>query len=139
MVNFIDVDPDLIPNMRTPHRGRVSYPILKTFLETGKVVAQLDRTGIQQSFQSLYSSVSAYIRNHELPINLFSREGEIYLARTDLDENGNVKPTTLDAVAQDKRAKIGIAPKELLEDETIPDIDDEVEERYQEEKGQVTK
>lgn len=142
MVKFIDVDPDDVPNMRAPHRGRVSYPILKTFLETGKVVAQLDREGIQQSFQSLYSSLSAYIRNHELPINMFSREGEIYLARTDIDDEGNASPIDIAQAGKSRamqKQQIGVAPKELLNDVSIPDVDGEVDARFQDEVGQFTK
>jgi hypothetical protein len=125
--------------MRAPHRGRVSYPILKTFLETNKVVAQLDRTGIQQNLQSLYSSLSAYIRSHELPIKLFSREGELYLARLDLDENGDVAPVNIDNFRRGGSVPVGKAPQELLRDQDIPDVDGEVEERFEEERVQVTK
>lgn len=88
MVKFIEVDPDEIPNFKEGHRGRVSYPLLKSFLETGLTVAMLDRTGMQQSLQSLNSSLNAYIRNHSLPIKLFTRRGEIYLMRLDLDGEG---------------------------------------------------
>ena len=141
MVKFIPVDPKDVPNFRQSHRGRVSYPILKTFLETGQAVSQLDREGIQQSFQSLYSSLTAYIRSHELPIKLFSREGEIYFARTDIDADGNVQPVNIDQVAAPRggRVPVGVAPKQLVEDKTIPDFDEEIEDRFKEEVGQVTK
>lgn len=92
MVKFIEVNPDEIDNTREAHRGRVSYPILKSFLETNLYVAQLDRTGIQTSFQALYSSLNSYIRNHNLPIKLFSRAGLIYLMRLDIDKGGNIIP-----------------------------------------------
>lgn len=94
MVQFLDVDPSKIPTMRQGRRGRVSYPLLKTFMETGKKCAQLDRTGIQSSFQGLYSCLGSYIKNHGLPIQLFSADGEIYLLRTDLDNEGNPLDTT---------------------------------------------
>src|SRR3972149_4255919 len=88
MVKFIEVDPSEIPNFRESHRGRVSYPILKSFLETGKQLVMLDRTGMQQSLQSLTSSLGAYIRSHNLPIKMFMRAGQIYLARTETDDSG---------------------------------------------------
>lgn len=91
-MKFIAVDPKEVPNMRESHRGRVSYPILKSFLETGIVVAKLDRTGMQQSLQALYSSLRAYIMGHELPIKLFSRSNEIYLIRLDLNADGTPNP-----------------------------------------------
>jgi hypothetical protein len=91
MVKFVDVDPDEV-NVREAHRGRVSYPILKAFLETGAAIKQLDRTGMQQGLMALSSSLGAYIRSHELPIRIMQRKGEIILVRTDLDEHGNPDP-----------------------------------------------
>jgi hypothetical protein len=126
MVRFIDVKPEDVPNFRTAHRGRVSYPILKAYLETGKPVAQLDRTGVQQSLMSLSSSLNAYIRNHELPIQLFQRGGEIFLARTDLDENGVPNEQHNDIT----KVKVNTVPAGTYggdRDEDIPDLDDEDE------------
>jgi hypothetical protein len=139
MVKFIDVDPDQIPNFRESHRGRVSYPILKSFLETGKTLVQLDRTGIQQSLQSLNSSLNAYIRNHNLPVKLFTRQGEIYLARTDTDDEGKALPASVGDFEK-QRIPVGVAPEELKVDmDNIPDVDEELDSRFEEEKGQVTK
>lgn len=89
MVKFVEVDPEEIQNVKSGHRGRVSYPILKGFLETGHYVVKLDRTGMQQSFQGLYSCLNAYIRNHKMPIKMFTRQREIYLMRLDIDAEGN--------------------------------------------------
>lgn len=142
MVKFIDVDPDDVPNFRESHRGRVSYPILKSFLETGKPLVQLDRTGVQQSLQSLNSSLGAYIRSHNLPVKLFTRRGEIFFARTDLDESGKVneKFNNINNVPRNTSV-VGQASDELkgaIDD--IPGIDDaEVESRFGVEKTQVTK
>ena len=89
MVKFIEVPPKEVQNLKFSRRGRVSYPILKGFLETGMYVAKLDTTGIQKSPQSLYTSMGSYIRNHGLPIKLFRRQGDIYLMRFDIDKDGN--------------------------------------------------
>ncbi len=138
MVMFIDVDPDEIPRFTEGRRGRVSYPILKSFLETGKVLVKLDRTGIQQSLQGLNSSLGAYIRSHDLPIKIFTRSGELYLMRTDSDEKGQVGYASIDDFNRVKHSTS--APKELLNDDSIPEItDDEVAKRFESEKGQVTK
>jgi hypothetical protein len=99
MVKFEEVDPNEIPNFREGHRGRVSYPILKSFLETGITVAKLDRTGMQQSLQSLNSSLGAYVRSHKLPIKLFTRGGEIYLMRLDTDDEGNPQLSASEAMS----------------------------------------
>lgn len=137
MVKFIDVKPEDIPNYRESHRGRVSYPILKSFLETNKPIAQLDRTGMQQGLQSLNTCLNQYIRKHELPIKMFTRRGEIYLARTDVDAEGNViaretksgeLPRTIEPVveAEDLEDIVSVNPEEALA-------------RFAIEKDQVTK
>lgn len=144
MVQFIPVSPEEIDsiNLREGHRGRVSYPILKSFMELGEPMCQLDRTGMQQSLQSLSSSLGAYIRSHNLPIKLFMRRGQIFLARTDID------PTTGKPMALGKevglgprvREQVGVAPARLLEDDSIPEIDGaEIDTRGQEEGNLTTK
>jgi hypothetical protein len=139
-MKLVPVDPDEIPNLRESHRGRVSYPILKLFLESGQAMVKLDRTGVQQSLQSLSSSINAYVRNHELPVKMFMRRGEIYLMRTDAEEGGSVAKINLDGVGR-KKDEVGKAPQALLDEaESIADVDgSEVERRFEEEKGQVTK
>jgi hypothetical protein len=86
MVQFIDVNPDDIPNFRLGSRGRVSYPILKSFLERGSKVSQLDRSDYEQPVQALRQSLMGYIKQHKLPVHIFMRSGELYLVRTDIDE-----------------------------------------------------
>ena len=70
------------------HRGRVSYPLLKQFMELGHPVAKLNREGLQQTTLSLSSCLSAYARNHEIPVKVSVRGGELYLIRTDIDNDG---------------------------------------------------
>lgn len=140
-MKLVPVDPDDIPNIREGHRGRVSYPILKTFLESGQVLVLLDRTGIQQSLQSLSSSLNAYIRNHDLPVKMFTRKGQIYLMRLDTSEDGkSAIAMNIDNMPK-KKDQVGKAPQDLLDEiEDIPEVDAaEVENRFLEEKGQVTK
>lgn len=91
-MKFIDVDPEEIDNIRQGRRGRVSYPLLKGFLESGKFLVMVDRTGIQQSMQTLSSSLNTYIRNHHLPIKVFQRTGNMYFMRLDVDKEGNLVP-----------------------------------------------
>jgi hypothetical protein len=140
MVKFVPIDPDKIPNFRESHRGRVSYPILKSFLETGETLVMLDRTGIQQNLQALNSSLGAYIRSHNLPIKIFNRRGELYLLRLDTDPDGKVTPLDIDNVPRENQP-IGRAPEDLRANlESIPVVDDdEVDARFQTERGQVTK
>lgn len=135
MVKFVEVDPNDVPNFRESRRGRVSYPILKTFLETGMPIAMLDRTGVQQSMQSLTSSVGAYIRSHELPIKLFQRRGELYLMRTDVEADGTVPDRVISEFSRHVD-NVGVAPAELLANQYIPPVNAaEVATRFQDEKG----
>jgi hypothetical protein len=138
MVKFLPVDPDEVPNFREGRRGRVSYPILKSFLETNLTVAKLDRTGMQNSMQSLSSCLNSYIRSHDIPVRIFQRSGEMYLARTDIDENGNFIERTEELGAKRPRQTEGHAPTEAYLD-AVPLDSAEVDARYKEEKGQVTK
>lgn len=133
MVQFVDVDPEDIPNVREGRRGRVSYPILKSFLETGKYVAMLDRTGMQQSFQSLYSSLTAYIRSHNLPIKIFSRRNQIYLMRLDIDADGNPIENWQDVATTEGHlaTEVDLPPVEITSEE--------VAKRFEQERKQVTK
>jgi hypothetical protein len=125
-MKYIDVNPDEIDNIRQSRRGRVSYPILKGFLETGKYLVQLDTTGIQQSRQSLTSSLNTYIRNHGLPIKMFQRSGKIYLMRLDIDKDGN-------AIKDWQETEI----KQHLE--TLHIDDDTVKKQFESESKKVTK
>ena len=128
MVKFEQIDPEEIDNLSPRRRGRVSYPIIKGFLETDFFLAKIDRTGLQQSLQSLTSSVGAYIRNHQIPIKLFQRGGEIYLMRLDMDENGDPIEDWFEK--QDEDA-VGTP--------AVPITTGEVEKRFLEEKDQTTK
>jgi hypothetical protein len=135
MVKFIDVDPANIPTTREGRRGRVSYPILKSFLETGKVCVQLDRTGIQSSFQALYSMMGSYIKNHDLPIKIFSSGGEIFFMRLDLDNEGNEVPDWRTKNAKATDGRLGLE----ADTPATPLNAAEVATRYTQEKGRVTK
>ena len=87
-MKFVAVDPSAIPELKDSRRGRISYPIVKGFLETNIICAKIDRTGMQQSLQSLSSSIRSYIRGHDLPVSVFMRSGEVYLLRLDLNPDG---------------------------------------------------
>jgi hypothetical protein len=73
-------------------RGSVSYPILKTFLESNMYMAQLDKSDMTQDYQSLLSSIGGYVRRHRIPVKMFARNGEVYFVRLDIDKHGNQIP-----------------------------------------------
>jgi hypothetical protein len=135
-MKFIPVVADKFPNLREGRRGRVSYPLLKSFLETNMSIAQLDRTGMQQSLQSLNSSLGAYIRGHGLPIKIANRGGEIYLIRIDVDEKGNVLPAK---TLEEYRAATLIPATPAANVVVTPITPAEVKTRFAQEKGKVGK
>lgn len=138
MVKFVPVSPEEVPNIREGRRGRVSYPILKSFLETGVVLARLDRTGMQQSAQSLNMCLNQYIRNHDLPIEMFTRSGEIYLGRTDLDDDGNILERPMPRDGSLPKALLP-EPEDYNEDDVKPVNLEEALSRFETEVGQTTK
>src|SRR6266487_2292866 len=95
-MRLVKMDPDDFPDLQESHRGRVSYPILKMFLESGAKLVMIDRTGVQQSRQSLYSSLNNYIRSKELPCMIKARGNELYLIRTDINDDGEVEEKKID-------------------------------------------
>ena len=127
MVKFIEIDPNEVSDATWTHRGRVSYPILKGFLETGFFVVMLDRTGMQQSLQAIQSSLRAYTINHKMPIKVFTRKGEVYLMRLDVDKEGN----PIENWADDKGPLSGLEPIKITPNE--------VSARFEEEKDKTTK
>lgn len=91
-MKLVPVEADKIPDLQMRRRGRVSYPILKQFMESNSVASMIDRTGVQQSMQGLNSCINAYAKNHNMPVHCFSRDGELYLLRLDLNGDGSPNP-----------------------------------------------
>lgn len=90
MVKFVQVDPAEINTDRLGRRGRVSYPLMKSFMEANIKVAKLDLTGLNKNPQYLRSVLTSYIKSHKLPVKLFAAAGDIHLMRLDLDNDGNL-------------------------------------------------
>lgn len=90
MVSFVPVDPANIPRTRAGRRGRVAYPIIKSFMESNNLCVKLDTEGTQQKQTSLRACLNSYIVNHDMPVKVFSSNGDLYLMRLDMDEEGNI-------------------------------------------------
>jgi hypothetical protein len=146
-MQLVPVAPDEVPNFKEGRRGRVSYPLLKMFLESGLPVAKLDRTGMQNSMQSLTSCLTGYVRNHGLPVKIFTRSGDLYLARTDIDDSGNPVGGEFET-DMDRLLRAGYTPQPVAESpEDVPSISPgatpitstEVEQRFAIESGAADK
>ena len=87
---FIDLDPREAKHIQRSRHGRMSYPILKAFLESNKFIVQFDPESIGKTVNSLGPSLSSYAKSHELPVKAFQRDSKLYLLRLDIDEDGNV-------------------------------------------------
>lgn len=132
MVKFVDIDPKDIDTTRNVRRGRVSYPIIKAFMERNTKVSMLDLTGLHKNPMYLRSVLGSYIKSHNLPIRVFAANGHLHLMRLDLDNDGNKIPWE-----PEMRATEGGG---LMKDiEPQPISPDEVKARFEEEKGQTTK
>jgi hypothetical protein len=136
-MDFEAVDPKMISNRSAGHRGRVSYPLLKSYMESGIPVARVNTDGMQQSMVALRSSLTAYIKSHDLPVYVFQRDGDLYLARLDMevDEEGTVHKVEDWRTPKSSRG----TDRGALADATPTPVNmDEVNKRYEEEKGNVT-
>lgn len=134
MVSFKQVDPAELDTSRLGRRGRVSYPLIKAFMESNIKLAKLDLEGLDKNPQYLRSVLQSYIKNHNMPIKIFSAQGDLHLMRLDLDNNGN----PLEGWSPEMATTEGAAGHE--KDLTPMPINNlEVEKRFQEEKGKITK
>ncbi len=134
MVKFIEIDPSNIPTHREGRRGRVSYPLLKSFLESHFKCAKLDLTGFNKNPTYLRSVLYAYIGTHKLPIKIFSATGDLYLMRLDMDDDGNVDP---DWSVEEKGTE-GSAG-DLRDVTPVPLTQAVVDERFKQEKDETLK
>lgn len=137
MVSFTAVNPADIPTEREGRRGRVSYPLLKSFLEQNIKCAKMNLDGLQKNPAYLRSVLFSYIRSHQLPIKIFQSGGGMYLMRLDLNNDGTAiegwKPQTEEEVASEGAGGMmrNLPPQ--------PITAAEVAARSHTEKGQTTK
>jgi len=56
-VKIIEVDPEDMPSMSdVRRRGRVSYPIIKMFMESNLYSGKVDTSGMPQKPKSIYNN-----------------------------------------------------------------------------------
>lgn len=95
---FIALDPEEVEEVMnhdaSSRRGRVSYPILKGFLESGMEVAKLNREGLGHPAMHYQTLLKMYIEGHNMPVRLRLVNGELYLIRKEVAEEGEEKEDT---------------------------------------------
>jgi len=89
-MKLVPVDLKEVPNYFSAGRGHVAYPIIKQFMETNAHVCRLDREGVGRSASSISTNLKTYIKRYEMAVRIFTRDGDVYLARTDMDEKGKI-------------------------------------------------
>ena len=142
MVKLVEIDPANIPTERLGRRGRVSYPLLKSFLESQMRCAKLDLAGLDKNVNYLRSVLYSYVRSHNLPIKIFSASGDLHLMRLDMDDAGNIDPdwkvkNTAIMNGGDIPTEGNMGALRHLPAEEITDI--VVERRFSQEKDKITK
>lgn len=130
MVNFIPIDPKDIDTSRSGRRGRVSYPIIKGFMEQNVKVVKIDPDSLgDKNPQYLRSVLTTYINNHNMPIKIFQAGGDLHLMRLDLNNDG----TPIEGYNPEERATEGAAGHERNMEPTPLDAA-EVAKRFEEDK-----
>ncbi len=133
MVKFIDIDPKDVDTERLGRRGRVSYPIIKAFMERNTKLSKLDLAGFDKNPGYLRSVLGAYINTHKLPIKIFSAAGELHLMRLDLDNDHQPIPWT----PEDETTEGGLGSLKHMA--ATPITEGEVTARSKTEKSKTTK
>ena len=136
MVKFVQVDPKDIPTDRLGRRGRVSYPLIKGFMEANIKMAKLDTTGLEKNPAYLRCVLQSYIKTHAMPIKLFSASGDLFMMRLDLNNDGTPIEGYQPPIALGTTE--GNAGLERDREPTPLDAD-EIRTRFESERGQTTK
>jgi len=135
MVGFTEVKPEDIDIARLGRRGRISYPLVKGFLEANMKCAKIDLEGLDKKPEYLRSVLTSYCKNHNIPIKLFSVQGDLHMMRLDIDNDGNPIPDWEEANSKGTEGSAG-----ALRNMTATPLNaQEVSTRFKKEKGQVTK
>lgn len=138
MVNFIDIDPSEIDTSRAGRRGRVSYPIIKGFMERNVKVSMIDPESLgDKNPQYLRSVLQTYINNHNMPIKIFSANGDLHLMRLDLLNDGTPDPNYGKGTSALKPTEG--AAGHLRDEIAVPLDASEVAKRFEQEKAQTLK
>lgn len=71
----------LLAGGRGMRRGRVSYPILKMFIESGHKAVKLDIEGTKA--YSRAQMLRQYAKEHNLPVKILVRQKQLYLVKAE--------------------------------------------------------
>lgn len=87
-MELVPVAAEDVKSVEASRRGRVSLPILQAFIDSGQFMSQVS---VEKSrVPSLFAALRAYVTKpeHGMPVRVFLRNGELYLARLDKNADG---------------------------------------------------
>lgn len=79
-MQFKPISREDIPKTST-REGSVSSALFREFLDSDAEVAQIATDGEEKSLASIRSTLSNYVDRHDLPVNVFTRSGNLYIER----------------------------------------------------------
>jgi hypothetical protein len=107
VVTFHERTVEDLEGQREGSRGRVSYPIVKGFMETGYRIAEVDLGEIKRKPFQLQQLLKSYIDTHDMPIKVAIRKNRLFMIRLDIDDAGNPIPDWQERLAAERRATVG--------------------------------
>ena len=83
-MNLRPVSREDIPQSNT-REGKVSTGIFREFLASGEEVVQVELEEDGKSIGSVRSTLSNYVKRHNLPVRVFTAGGNLYIERAEAD------------------------------------------------------
>lgn len=81
-MNLKPVSRDEIPQSNT-REGKVSTGLFREFMESGQEVVQVELEEGGKSLGSVRSTLSNYVKRHNLPVRVFTAGGNLYIERSE--------------------------------------------------------
>ncbi len=106
-VTFVKRTLEDIDNTREGVRGRVSYPIIKGFMENGDQVSEVMLEGTGRKPETLQMLLRSYVETHRLPVKVLCRKKRLFLIRLDIDDKGKAIPDWKEKLAAEKMQTVG--------------------------------
>lgn len=83
---------DEVPGIEREGSARKSEPIVNEFMESGTKAAAVEDE--DSKAQSTKQTLARYVKSRNLPIEVVTRKGTVYMRRTDLDTQAESEPET---------------------------------------------
>jgi hypothetical protein len=88
-MKFEPIEPQELEKSFESRRGRVSYPIIKGFMETGQYAAKVNFEDPSRKPATMYILLKSYVANNDVPVKVLLRKNRVILVRLDINEKGD--------------------------------------------------